>query len=153
MPVGTCNRATGATGIIRTMAGKMLFRDEEHSPVTIHFLNAVLVGQPPVTKITFQNPIRCRHTTDGKVCILDVLAIDALGRQLNIEVQRSLPAGMAKRMVYYSAQTCVRQLLEGQSYNSLQPAVCICVLAGALYSQPAELHSDFRLREKSHPLF
>jgi len=59
---------------------------------------------------------------------------------------------MAKRMVYYSAQTYVRQLLEGQSYNSLQPAICICVLAGALYSQPAELHLDFRLREKSHPL-
>lgn len=143
-----------AIGIIPLVdyAFKMLFGNEEHSPVTIHFLNSVLVGQPPVTKITFQNPIRYRHTADGKVCILDVLAIDALGRQLNIEVQISLPAGMAKRMVYYSAQTYVRQLLEGQSYNSLQPAICICVLAGALYSQPAELHLDFRLREKSLPL-
>ena len=143
-----------AIGIIPLVdyAFKMLFGNEEHRPVTIHFLNSVLVGQPPVTEITFQNPIRYRHTADGKVCILDVLAIDALGRQLNIEVQISLPAGMAKRMVYYSAQTYVRQLLEGQSYNSLQPAICICVLAGALYSQPAELHLDFRLREKSHPL-
>jgi len=133
-------------------AFKMLFGSDDHKSLTIHFLNSVLVGQPPVTEITFQNPIRYRHTADGKVCILDVLAIDALGRQLNIEVQISLPAGMAKRMVYYSAQTYVRQLLEGQSYNSLQPAICICVLAGALYSQPAELHLDFRLREKSHPL-
>ncbi|MFM7834498.1 MAG: PD-(D/E)XK nuclease family transposase, partial [Planctomycetaceae bacterium] len=31
----------------------------------------------------------------------------------------------------------------------MRPAISICVLAGALYREPAQLHLDFRLREKS----
>ena len=113
-------------------AFKMLFGNEKHTPITIHFLNGVLVGQPPVKEITFQSPVCYRQTGDEKLCILDILAIDALGRQLNIEVQMSLPAGMAQRMVFYSAQTYVRQLREGQNYDALRPAISICVLAGGL---------------------
>ncbi|MFM7167187.1 MAG: PD-(D/E)XK nuclease family transposase [Planctomycetaceae bacterium] len=66
-----------------------------------------------------------------------------------MEVQMSLPAGMAQRMVFSSAQTWVRQLREGQNYDALRPAISICVLAGALYREHAQLHLDFRLREKS----
>lgn len=88
-----------AHGIIPLVdyAFKMLFGNEKHTPITIHFLNGVLVGQPPVKEITFQSPVRYRQTGDEKLCILDILAIDALGRQLNIEVQMSLPAGMAQK--------------------------------------------------------
>jgi len=61
----------------------------------------------------------------------------------------SLPPGMAQRVVFYSAQTWVRQLREGQNYDALRPAISICVLAGASYRELAQLHLDFRLREKS----
>ncbi|TWW10009.1 hypothetical protein E3A20_08670, partial [Planctomyces bekefii] len=84
-------------------AFKMLFGNELHKPVTIHFLNSVLVGQTPIVSISFPNPIRGKQTADGKLFILDVLAVDQLGRQINIEVQISLPSGMAKRMVFYAA--------------------------------------------------
>jgi len=133
-------------------AFKMLFGNELHKPVTIHFLNSVLVGQTPIVSISFPNPIRGKQTPDGKLFILDVLAVDQLGRQINIEVQISLPSGMAKRMVFYAADTYVRPLPEGQNYNALQPSISICVLAGSLFRHPAKLHLDFRLREKSLPL-
>ncbi|MFN9283572.1 MAG: Rpn family recombination-promoting nuclease/putative transposase, partial [Planctomyces sp.] len=133
-------------------AFKMLFGCEMNVAITIHFLNAVLKGQPKITKIKLINPIRQKQTATGKLCILDILAEDQLGRQLNIEVQISLPAGMEKRMVYYTAETYVRQLQEGQNYNALQPSISICVLAGALIRHPGQLHLDFRLRERSHHL-
>jgi predicted transposase/invertase (TIGR01784 family) len=80
------------------------------------------------------------------------VAEDVLGRKFNIEVQIALPAGMAKRMVFYTAETYVRRLQQGQNYTDLLPSISICVLAGALISQPAKLHLDFRLREESLPL-
>ena len=133
-------------------AFKMLFGSEKHKVLTIRFLNTVLVGQPPVTDISFPNTVHSKLSEDGKFFILDVAAEDVLGRKFNVEVQIVLPAGMAKRMVFYTAETYVRRLQQGQNYTDLLPSISICVLAGALISQPAKLHLDFRLREESLPL-
>jgi predicted transposase/invertase (TIGR01784 family) len=133
-------------------AFKMLFGSNDRKTVTIHFLNAVLVGQPPVTDVTFPNTVHSQLSEDGKFFILDVLAEDVLGRRFNIEVQIALPAGMAERMVFYTAETYVRRLQQGQNYTDLRPSISICVLSGALIRQPAKLHLDFRLREETLPL-
>ncbi len=133
-------------------AFKMLFGSDDRKTVTIHFLNAVLVGQPPVTDVTFPNTVHSKLSEDGKFFILDVLAEDVLGRRFNIEVQIALPAGMAERMVFYAAETYVRRLQQGQNYTDLRPSISICVLSGALIRQPAKLHLDFRLREETLPL-
>jgi predicted transposase/invertase (TIGR01784 family) len=133
-------------------AFKMLFGSDDRKTLTIHFLNAVLFGQPPVTDVFFPNTVHSKLSEDGKFFILDVLAEDALGRKFNIEVQIALPAGMAERMVFYTAETYVRRLQQGQNYTDLRPSISICVLSGALIRQPAKLHLDFRLREESLPL-
>ena len=133
-------------------AFKMLFGSERHKALTIRLINTVLVGQPPVTDISFPNTVHSKLSEDGKFFILDVAAEDVLGRKFNVEVQIALPAGMAKRMVFYTAETYVRRLQQGQNYTDLLPSISICVLAGALISQPAKLHLDFRLREESLPL-
>ncbi len=38
-------------------AFKLMLGSREHSGITVHFLNAVLVGQPKITQVTFLNPI------------------------------------------------------------------------------------------------
>jgi predicted transposase/invertase (TIGR01784 family) len=55
-------------------------------------------------------------------------------------------------MVFYTAETYVRRLQQGQNYTDLRPSISICVLAGALIRQPAKLHLDFRLREETLPI-
>ena len=133
-------------------AFKLLFGSEKQKSLTIGFINAVLGGQIPVTDVTFPNTVHSKLSEDGKFFILDVLAEDALGRKFNIEVQIALPAGMAERMVFYTAETYVRRLQQGQNYTDLRPSISICVLAGALIRQPAKLHLDFRLREETLPI-
>jgi predicted transposase/invertase (TIGR01784 family) len=143
-----------AIGIIPLVdyAFKKLLGSEHNTRITIHFLNSVLTGQPRITVIRFLNPIRLRQNADGKLCILDILAIDEHGRQLNIEVQILMPAGMAQRLTYYTCRAYVEQMKEGQDYSDLRPSICICVLAGQMFAAPPVLHLDFRLREKSHTL-
>ncbi|MFM7166521.1 MAG: Rpn family recombination-promoting nuclease/putative transposase [Planctomycetaceae bacterium] len=133
-------------------AFKMLFGRTDHKMLTISLINTVLDGQPPVTDVTFPNTIHNKLSADGKYVILDVLAEDVLGRKFNIEVQIALPAGMAERMALYTAETWIRGLREGQNYDELRPSISICVVAGALIKDPAKLHLDFRLREKTLPL-
>ena len=133
-------------------AFKLLFGSEKQKSLTIGFINAVLCRQIPVTDVTFPNTVHSKLSEDGKFFILDVLAEDALGRKFNIEVQIALPAGMAERMVFYTAETYVRRLQQGQNYTDLRPSISICVLSGALIRQPAKLHLDFRLREETLPI-
>ena len=129
-------------------AFKRLLGNEKHTRITIHFLNSVLVGQPRITHVRILNPIHDRENADDKLSILDILAIDELGRFLNIEVQTWLPYGMAQRLAYYASRSYVNQLRKGQDYSELRPSISICVLAEPLFPTQPTLHLDFRLREK-----
>ncbi len=128
-------------------AFKLMLGSPSHSGVTIHFLNAILDGQPKITRVEILNPFLGKVTDDDKMSVLDILATDEHGRLLNIEMQTSLPAGMSQRLVYYASWLYVDQLTEGTQYAELHPAISICVLTQALFPQLPGLHLDFRLRE------
>ncbi len=130
-------------------AFKLVLGNPEHSGITIHFLNSILVGQPRITHVKFQNPFLDKESDDDKLSVLDILATDEHGRQLNIEMQTSLPAGMSQRLTYYVSALYAGQLSEGQRYSGLRPAISICVLSQAMFSASPALHLDFRLREMS----
>ena len=130
-------------------AFKLVLGSPEHSGITIHFLNSILGGQPKITHVEILNPFLGKEFDDDKLAILDIRATDEHGRLLNIEMQTSLPAGMAQRLTYYVSSLYVGQLGEGQEYSELRPAISICVLSQAMFAQPPALHLDFRLRETS----
>ena len=137
-----------AIGISPTVdfAFKLMLGSPEHSRVTIHFLNAILIDQPRITHVEILNPFLGKDRDDDKLSILDILATDEHGRLLNIEMQTSLPAGMSQRLAYYASSVYVGQLHEGNPYTELRPAISICVLTQPMFPQSAELHLDFRLR-------
>jgi predicted transposase/invertase (TIGR01784 family) len=131
---------------------KKLFGSQPDIAILIHFLNAVLVGQPKIVSARIVNPAQGKAFAADKLSILDVLVIDELGRTFLIEMQISLPAGMAQRLTYCTSVSYAGQLREGDDYVKLRPSISICVLAGAMFSTAPKLHLDFRLREKSHRL-
>ena len=131
----------------RDFSFKLVLGSPEHSGITIHFLNSILVGQPKITQVEILNPFLGKEFDDDKLSILDILATDEQGRLLNIEMQTSLPAGMAQRLTYYVSSLYVSQLGEGHQYSELRPAISICVLSQAIFAEPPALHLDFRLRE------
>ena len=143
-----------AIGIRPTVdyAFKLLFGSPEHSRVTIHFLNAILGHVLRITQVTIQNPFLGKEGEDDKLSVLDVRATDQHGRQLNIEMQSTLPAGMAKRLIYYTARVYGGQLSEGDQYTALRPAISICVLEQAMFPEIPELHLDFQLRTSNGQL-
>ncbi len=130
-------------------AFKLVLGSPEHSGITIHFLNSILVGQARITQVEILNPFLGKEFDDDKLSILDIRATDEHGRLLNIEMQTSLPAGMAQRLTYYVSSLYAGQLGEGQEYYELRPAISICVLSQAMFTRPPALHLDFRLREVS----
>ena len=129
-------------------AFKLMFGSPEHTRVTIHFLNAMLAGQPKITKIQLLNPFLDKEWEFDKLSVLDILATDEHGRMLNIEMQTTVPAGLPERLTYYAADLYASQLVEGQPYTDLRPSITICVLSTSMFPNIPELHLDFRLREE-----
>ena len=118
-----------AIGIRPTVdyAFKLLFGSPEHSRVTIHFLNAILGHMLRIAQVTIQNPFLGKEGEDDKFSVLDIRATNEYGRQFNIEMQSTLPAGMAQRLIYYTARVYGGQLSEGDQYTVLPPAISISV--------------------------
>ena len=140
-----------AIGISPTIdfAFKVLFGSPEHARITIHFLNAILRPLVRIAQITIQNPFLGKDDENDKLSVLDILAIDDHGRILNIEMQTTLPAGLSKRLAYYTASLYSGQLSEGGLYTSLRPAISICVLTQPIFPDSNELHLEFQLRTTS----
>ncbi len=140
-----------AIGINPTVdfAFKRMLGNPEHSNITIHFLNSILGGRPLITEIQFLNTVLEKDTESAKLSILDILAADEYGRQVNIEIQTTIPAGLSQRLTYYTSNVYVGQLKEGTRYTTLRPAISICVLTKPLFRELPGLHLDFRMREIS----
>lgn len=82
-------------------AAKRLLGSPEHERITLHFLNSVLHFKSPIVDITITNPINLKHFEADKESILDIKAIDRIGRLYNIEVQTTRPLALPKRLTFY----------------------------------------------------
>lgn len=133
-------------------ACKKLLGSPEHPAITMHFLNAVLRGAPPITEVEILNPIVEKEFQGDKYSILDIRARDLYGRRFNIEIQRSRPAAIRERLTYYAATQLVEQLGAGAGYDSLQPAIGICILDAIIFANVDDLHLDFRQTNGKHGL-
>lgn len=60
------------------------------------------------------NPFNSKEALDDKLSILDIIARDQLGRQLNVEMQMQLKASFENRIVYYAAKRHQQQLQQAQ---------------------------------------
>ncbi|MDA1015839.1 MAG: PD-(D/E)XK nuclease family transposase [Planctomycetota bacterium] len=71
-------------------AFKRVLSNENHLEVLVHVINAVLglTGDDRVVSVTILNPnITTDDIHDAKDLILDVRAVDQMGRQFNLEMQ------------------------------------------------------------------
>ncbi|MFO0867948.1 MAG: Rpn family recombination-promoting nuclease/putative transposase [Pirellulales bacterium] len=128
-------------------AFKQTFGNPAHPAVTLHFLNAVLRGEPHLTSVEILNPVLDKEVIDDKFSLLDIRSRDDRGRIFNIEMQTSTPVGLTRRLTYYAGCLLVGQLREGQPYENLRPVISICVLQFPWNPQSTRFHSRYRLRD------
>tara|TARA_R110002073_G_scaffold5624_26_gene34710 strand:- start:1943 stop:2839 length:897 start_codon:yes stop_codon:yes gene_type:complete len=137
-----------AIGIDPTVdfAFKKLLGSPEHPAVTLHFLNAILGGDPLITEVDVLNPFLEKDFEGDKLSILDILARDERGQLFNIEMQTALSTELPERLAFYASSLFVGQIGQGDSYHELCPAIGICVLNDVMIAHTPEIHHDFRLR-------
>ena len=53
-------------------AFKLMLGSPQHSGITIHFLNSILVGQPRIAQVKILNPFLGKEFDDDKLSVLDI---------------------------------------------------------------------------------
>lgn len=130
---------------------RWLFASPGHEGILIHFLSAVLgdVGEAPISEVAIKNPFKPGEYKGQKEFVLDVAAVDILGRQFDIEIQSANHASYKSRALLYWARLHASQLSSGDDYCDTKPTVGIHLCAFKLFTEIADRHVivDARVRE------
>jgi len=117
------------------------------------FLNAVLGqhGKKSIESVEIlENQSFVKDISNGKSCILDVLAVLSDGTKVNIEVQLGNQKNMERRSLYYWSKIYFESLNKGHNYRELPNVIAINIIDFS-FLPGDNVHTCFNLREASNP--
>ena len=83
-------------------------------------VNVIRGDAEPLTLTEVLNPTILPEEITGKGIVLDVQALDAQGRTIDVEMQVSSQRDYPARSLYYIARAFVEQLSSGEQYGKLR---------------------------------
>ena len=112
------------------IAFKKIFGNEQHKPILIGFLNAVLdlQGDKRIAQITLNNPWQPPDLPMLKETLLDIKAVDQRGITFLVEMQVRDQPWFDKRAQYYTAKAYTSQIDKGEDYPRLNQVIFIAIL-------------------------
>jgi len=119
----------------------------ESPDLLIDLINSVRINEPPVVELEVLNPQISPEDIDNKLIVLDILARDADGRVLNVEMQTRQHIGLPSRMVFYLSRLLGRQLTSGENYHRLKPVIGITLMDFTLFPETERAVWNFELRD------
>jgi predicted transposase/invertase (TIGR01784 family) len=132
---------------INEFAFKKTFGTPENRLALISLLNAILQLEAPIVDVTIENPYNLQDFYDDKLSILDIKAIDQLGRIHNVEMQLTAETGLVQRIVFYGCELYSGQMKLAENYEDLHSVHSICLLDGRLWRDSPKVHHTFRLTD------
>lgn len=130
-------------------AFKKIFGSEQSKEILISFLNAIVYdGNPVIKDLTILNPYNPGQTLSLKDTYLDVKAVLADGSIVVIEMQIASMAAFNKRVAYNLAKAYANQLVKGEDYPRLNPAMAVTITDFILFQQTEDVINKFVFQEK-----
>ncbi len=130
-----------------------LMSSSDSEPALQSFINATLAdsGRPLTKSVSILHPFSQKTFQTDKLCVFDVKAQDVEGRYFDIEMQTTNKKGFNNRILFYWSRLYSKQLLEGDKYALLNPAISIVVARFMMFPQLEGMHNVFTLASESNP--
>lgn len=131
---------------------KRVFGSPSSEPILLELLNAFLGDRlPPITSVVIVSPFDPKQFDLDHLAILDVKAMDAEGRQYDVEMQSILHPSYAERAVYDAAGMVRGQLLEGMDYSELKTCFGVHFVDDMMFPNHGKFHWKFSFRDRDLP--
>ncbi|MEQ9356649.1 Rpn family recombination-promoting nuclease/putative transposase [Coleofasciculus chthonoplastes] len=130
-------------------AFKKIFGSEQSKEILISFLNAIVYdGDQVIKDLTIVNPYNPGQTLSLKDTYLDVKAVLADRSIVVIEMQIASMAAFNKRVAYNLAKAYANQLVKGEDYPRLNPAMAVTITDFILFQETEDVINKFVFQEK-----
>ena len=129
-----------------------IFGAPGHEALLIDLLNSVLQPARPIVDVRLLNPVLSPTMHEGRLVIVDLVAVDDRGAQVQVEMQTTAGAHLRPRMLHGWANLYGRQLSAGQGFGQLRPVISLwfCdrdVLPPPPPSRARPFHARFEVAE------
>lgn len=139
------------------IAFKKLFGTEDHKPLLISFLNAILSleGHRRIKQVDFLTKDQAPLIKESKTSILDVKCTDERNVQYIVEMQNRTVPGFIKRTQFYVAHSYVAQASAGSDYLELKPVILLAIANHELFPSKGQIisyHKTLDIETLKHDL-
>ncbi len=129
-------------------AFKKIFGSEQSKEILISFLNAIVYdGEQVIQSLTIVNPYNPGQVLTLKDTFLDIKAVLADGSIVVIEMQVAAMTAFNKRVAYNLAKAYSNQLVTGEDYPLLNPAIAVTITDFILFKETADTINKFVFQE------
>ena len=134
--------------LMNDFAFKWVFGQASNSKILIRLLNTILglEKNDRIVELTYLNPFNYSSYKNEKYSIVDTRVQDGHGNLYNIEVQNVHQDGFGQRSLYYLSKLYSGQLVEGQDYANLKPAIGISLMNFNLFEDSSRIHDIFTFK-------
>jgi predicted transposase/invertase (TIGR01784 family) len=117
------------------IAFKKLFGIEQHKPLLVSFLNAILSleGSRRIKNVEFLTKEQIPLIKEAKTTILDIKCTDESGKQYIVEIQNRKQPSFIKRTQFYVAHSYVSQAPIGADYMDLKQVILLAIANHELF--------------------
>lgn len=131
-------------------AFKKIFGSQQSQDILISFLNAIIYGgEKVIQSLTIVNPYNPGQVIGLKETYLDVKAVLADGSLVVIKMQIASMAAFNKRVAYNLAKAYTNQLVKGEDYPLLNPAIAVTIADFILFKKTEDVINQFVFQEKN----
>lgn len=131
-------------------AFKKIFGSDQSKEILISFLNAIIYnGEKVIESLTIKNPYNPGQVISLKDTYLDVKATLADGSIVVIEMQIASMTAFNKRVAYNLAKAYVNQLVTGEDYPLLNPAIALTITDFNLFKETKDVINKFVFQEEN----
>ncbi len=129
-------------------AFKKIFGSEQSREILISFLNAIVYdGEQVIQSLTIVNPYNPGQILTLKDTFVDIKAVLADGSIVVIEMQVAAMTAFNKRVTYNLAKAYSNQLVTGEDYPLLNPAIAVTITDFILFKETADVINKFVFQE------
>jgi predicted transposase/invertase (TIGR01784 family) len=130
-------------------AFKKIFGSEQSQQILISFLNAIVYdGEKIIQSLTIKNPYNPGQVLSLKDTYLDVKAVLNDGSIVVIEMQVAPMAAFDKRVAYNLSKAYANQLIKGEYYPRLNPAIAVTITDFILLKDSSKIINKFVFQEE-----
>ena len=132
-------------------AFKKIFGSEQSKEILISFLNGIVYGgEKIIQSLTIVNPYNPGQIITLKETYLDIKAVLADNSIVIIEMQVAPMTAFSKRIMYNLAKGYANQLVRGEDYPKLNPAIAVTITDFILFKKTENVINKFVFKEEQN---